>query len=102
MKKGGVGGATTQTGLRFENKVDFQTLISAIPGYSIREHRRQGLRPRKNRDFVSEAAKRLGTVLGLDPKSAAHKSFTLTGETGSNTRVQVGIALHEGELCVGG
>lgn len=36
MKLGGVGGAKTQTGLVFEGKVDFQTLLGKIPGYEIK------------------------------------------------------------------
>ena len=35
MKIGGLGGATTLTGLNFESKVDFQKLLGKIPGYSI-------------------------------------------------------------------
>lgn len=35
MKEGGIGGATTLTGLHFEKKVDFQTLLNAINGYEI-------------------------------------------------------------------
>lgn len=37
MKIGGIGGANTLTGLRFESKVDFQELIGAVPGYSVRK-----------------------------------------------------------------
>ena len=33
MKKGGVGGANTLTGLNFETKVDFLSLLEDIPGY---------------------------------------------------------------------
>jgi hypothetical protein len=36
MKKGGVGGARTLTGLNFERKVDLHTLLREIPGYEIR------------------------------------------------------------------
>lgn len=35
MKKGGIGGGNTKTGLNFEKKVDFQTLLERIPGYKI-------------------------------------------------------------------
>lgn len=35
MKTGGVGGANTLTGLRFERRVDFQQLIGKIRGYKI-------------------------------------------------------------------
>lgn len=38
MKKGGKGGAKTlSNGLNFEKKVDFQTLLSLIPGYEIKK-----------------------------------------------------------------
>ena len=36
MKQGGVGGSKTVTGLNFERKVDFQQLLSKIPGYKIK------------------------------------------------------------------
>ena len=35
MKTGGLGGASTVTGLNFESKVDFQKLLGRIPGYHI-------------------------------------------------------------------
>jgi hypothetical protein len=37
MKKGGVGGGKTITGLDFEKKVDFQYLLSEVDGYAIRQ-----------------------------------------------------------------
>lgn len=37
MKVGGIGGASTLTGLHFERKVDFQKLIGAIPGYEVKK-----------------------------------------------------------------
>lgn len=37
MKSGGLGGEKTLTGLVFEKKVDFQKLITAIPGYEVRK-----------------------------------------------------------------
>lgn len=37
MKKGGKGGASTVTGLRFEKKVSLQSLLEKMPGYSIQE-----------------------------------------------------------------
>ena len=37
MKTGGVGGGNTLTGLNFEKKVDFQTLIGAISGYEVKK-----------------------------------------------------------------
>ena len=36
MKAGGLGGASTLTGLHFERKIDFQILIAAIPGYEVK------------------------------------------------------------------
>ena len=36
MKKDGVGGGNTQTGLVFEGRVDLQILLNKIPGYTIR------------------------------------------------------------------
>lgn len=35
MKKGGIGGSKTLTGLNFEKKVDLYTLLSQIPGYKV-------------------------------------------------------------------
>jgi hypothetical protein len=39
MKKGGIGGGQTITGLDFEKKVDFQYLLSEIDGYDIQGKR---------------------------------------------------------------
>lgn len=38
MIEGGVGGGTTITGLHFERRCDFRTLLDDIPGYSIDPH----------------------------------------------------------------
>lgn len=38
MKKGGIGGANTKTGLYFEGKVDFLTFIKSQKNYSIKEN----------------------------------------------------------------
>ena len=38
MKTGGIGGGNTITGLHFERKVDFQELLSSIPGYEIKKY----------------------------------------------------------------
>ncbi len=35
MKKGGVGGGNTVTGLRFESKVSVQSTIASLPGYTV-------------------------------------------------------------------
>lgn len=37
MKVGGLGGANTLTGLKFERSVDFQKLLSGIAGYEIKK-----------------------------------------------------------------
>jgi len=37
MKKGGIGGANTLTGLNFEKKVDFQKLLGSLPGYEVKK-----------------------------------------------------------------
>jgi hypothetical protein len=39
MKKGGVGGANTKTGLSFEGKVDFLTFIQKQKDYSVRDNK---------------------------------------------------------------
>ena len=36
MKLGGIGGCNTKTGLDFEGRVDFLTLLDQIPGYSLK------------------------------------------------------------------
>jgi len=36
MKKGGIGGANTKTGLYFENKIDFLTLIKKQNNYTVK------------------------------------------------------------------
>lgn len=35
MKKGGVGGAQTLTGLRFESRVALEKAVASLPGYSV-------------------------------------------------------------------
>lgn len=37
MKRGGLGGANTLTGLKFEKRIDFQKLIGNMPGYEIKK-----------------------------------------------------------------
>jgi len=38
MKKGGLGGANTKTGLYFEGKVDFLTFIKSQKNYSVKDN----------------------------------------------------------------
>ena len=35
MKKGGIGGANTQTGIHFEGRVDILKKLAELPGYKI-------------------------------------------------------------------
>jgi len=37
MKKGGVGGGNTITGINFEGRADILTLIAKLPGYKVKE-----------------------------------------------------------------
>ncbi len=39
MIVGGIGGATTKTGLAFEKEIDFQELILKIPGYEFKDEK---------------------------------------------------------------
>ncbi len=41
MKKGGIGGANTLTGLNFEEKVDLYKLLEKIPGYNLKRSKKQ-------------------------------------------------------------
>jgi len=43
MKKGGIGGANTQTGLVFEGKTDIPTFIAKQPGYTVIENDKKGV-----------------------------------------------------------
>lgn len=38
MKKGGIGGANTQTGIEFEGKVDLLTKLDQIAGYNVKHN----------------------------------------------------------------
>ncbi|MEY3996423.1 MAG: hypothetical protein RL344_766 [Pseudomonadota bacterium] len=42
MIEGGIGGANTGTGLKFEDKVDFIALLKNIKGYSVKENLKTG------------------------------------------------------------
>ncbi len=54
MKTGGTGGGNTITGLRFENKVDFQTLLSKISGYTIKKSNKAGNDVYFNNEIVAK------------------------------------------------
>lgn len=43
MKLGGKGGGSTKTGLDFEGKVDFQTLLAGIDGYILKKSENAGM-----------------------------------------------------------
>jgi len=67
MKAGGVGGNTTQTGLHFETKVDFQTLLKNIPGYTMTTNSGQaGTMVLYNGVLVARAFKKHGFYAFLD------------------------------------
>lgn len=36
MKKGGIGGANTQTGIKFEGQVDLLTALEKLKGYDVK------------------------------------------------------------------
>lgn len=36
MRQGGIGGANTQTGIKFEGKVDLLTRLDSLPGYTVK------------------------------------------------------------------
>lgn len=67
MKEGGVGGANTLTGLNFEKKVDFQTLLGAIKGYEIKSNEdRAGESVYFNGKLVARCFKKHGFYKFLD------------------------------------
>jgi len=39
MRKGGVGGANTLTGLEFETKTDFVTFLNSLDGYELKKNK---------------------------------------------------------------
>ena len=63
MKKGGIGGGNTVTGLNFEKKTDFLTLLKNIKAYTIKSNEKKTIneiyfnntlvaRSFKNMDFM--------------------------------------------------
>ena len=70
MKKGGIGGANTKTGLHFEGKVDFLTFIKSQKNYSVK----------KNTIFydgkkVALSFKKYGLYKYLDENGIDYKKF---------------------------
>ena len=53
MKKGGVGGANTKTGLIFEKRVSLRELFESLPGYSVQQFDDAGLRLYYGDDLVA-------------------------------------------------
>jgi hypothetical protein len=58
MKDGGIGGGKTVTGLHFENKVDFQSLLLGIDGYSIKKNPKKSMRAGSDVYFYGELVAR--------------------------------------------
>ncbi len=58
MKEGGIGGGKTVTGLHFEKKVDFQTLLLGIDGYYIKENPKKSKRAGSDVYFYDELVAR--------------------------------------------
>ena len=70
MIKGGVGGANTKTGLRYEGKVDFLTFISKQKNYSVK-----GNTIFYNGEEVGLTFKKHGLYKYLDKKGIDYKDF---------------------------
>lgn len=72
MNRGGTGGANTQTGLRFEEKVDFLTLIQGINGYEVKETKIQDIYDifyKKEKEPVAKSMKKHGFYRYLESQS---------------------------------
>ncbi len=70
MKKGGIGGVNTKTGLYFESEVDFLTLIKSQENYSVRSN--QIL---YNNKTVGLSFKKHGLYRYLQEKGIDYKKF---------------------------
>jgi hypothetical protein len=73
MKEGGIGGGNTVTGLHFENKVDFQTLLLGINGYKIKKSNHAGSDVYFNDELVARCFKKYAFYKFLDEKNIAWK-----------------------------
>ena len=70
MKKGGIGGANTKTGLYFEGKVDFLTFIKRQRGYSVK-----GNKVFYNNKEVALSFKKQGLYKYLKEKGVDYRNF---------------------------
>ncbi len=70
MKKFGIGGANTKTGLVFEGKVDFLTFIAKQKNYSVK-----GANIFYNSDEVAMSFKKYGLYKYLESKGIDYKKF---------------------------
>jgi len=70
MKKGGIGGGNTVTGINFENEVDFLTLIAKQKGYTVCEHEII-----YNDNVVAQAFKKHGFYKYLEQKGVDWKKL---------------------------
>jgi len=70
MKKGGKGGANTQTGLYFEGKVDFLTFIKSQENYNVKDNKIF-----YNNKIVALSFKKHGLYKYLKEKGINYKEF---------------------------
>jgi hypothetical protein len=70
MKKGGIGGANTKTGLAFEGKVDFLTFIRTQKNYRVK-----GIQIFYNNEQVALSFKKNGLYKYLGEQGINYKKF---------------------------
>ncbi len=70
MKKGGIGGANTKTGLYFEGKVDFLTFIKSQKNYSVKDNEIF-----YNKEKVALSFKKHGLYKYLEENGINYKKF---------------------------
>ena len=70
MKKGGIGGANTKTGLVYESKVDFLTFISKQKNYSVKD-----IHIFYNGEEVAISFKKYGLYKYLTSKGVNYKKY---------------------------
>ena len=70
MKKGGIGGANTKTGLHFEGKVDFLTFVKSQKNYSVKENTIF-----YNSEEVAASFKKHGLYKYLEKKGIDYRKF---------------------------
>ena len=76
MKEGGTGGEKTLTGLKFERKIDFQTLLKRIKGYEIKDvNNKPGEYIYYNKKLVARCFKKHAFYKFLDEKNILWKTI---------------------------